>query len=58
MDSHGLPESNALIPEQCELESLHWLQRHGARYVSQLPMERVLKLIIGILLHTPKALSL
>lgn len=30
--SHGLPESSAVTPEQCELEELHWLQRHGARY--------------------------
>ncbi|KAE8542028.1 hypothetical protein D1P53_002205 [Cryptococcus gattii VGV] len=37
VDSHGLPESNALIPEQCELESLHWLQRHGARYPTSYP---------------------
>ncbi len=24
-----------MIPEQCELEELHWLQRHGARYPTQ-----------------------
>ena len=32
VDSHGLPESSSIIPEGCELEELHWLQRHGARY--------------------------
>jgi hypothetical protein len=26
VESHGLPESNGLIPEKCELEELHWLQ--------------------------------
>jgi hypothetical protein len=36
VDSHGLPESNSLIPDGCELEGLHWLQRHGARYGSDL----------------------
>ncbi|WWC71201.1 uncharacterized protein I206_105154 [Kwoniella pini CBS 10737] len=35
--SHGLPETNSLIPEQCELEQLHWLQRHGARYPTSYP---------------------
>ncbi|ODN74231.1 hypothetical protein L202_07676 [Cryptococcus amylolentus CBS 6039] len=37
VDSHGLPDSNSLIPETCELESLHWLQRHGARYPTSNP---------------------
>ena len=32
VESHGLPEGSSLIPEGCELEELHWLQRHGARY--------------------------
>ncbi len=32
VESHGLPESSSLIPEGCELDELHWLQRHGARY--------------------------
>jgi hypothetical protein len=31
VDSHGLDDSNSLIPHGCELEELHWLQRHGAR---------------------------
>jgi hypothetical protein len=31
VESHGLPETNGLIPEKCELEEMHWLQRHGAR---------------------------
>lgn len=30
--SHGLPESSQLVPDGCELEEMHWLQRHGARY--------------------------
>ncbi|KAK4690069.1 hypothetical protein P7C73_g38, partial [Tremellales sp. Uapishka_1] len=30
--SHGLAETNSLIPEGCELKEMHWLQRHGARY--------------------------
>jgi hypothetical protein len=34
VDSHGLPESSSIIPEGCELEGLHWLQRHGARLVT------------------------
>jgi hypothetical protein len=33
VESHGLPETNGLIPEKCELEEMHWLQRHGARSV-------------------------
>jgi hypothetical protein len=37
VESHGLPESNGLIPEKCELEELHWLQRHGARYPTSYP---------------------
>lgn len=32
VDSHGLPETDGLVPDHCELRSLHWLQRHGARY--------------------------
>lgn len=31
VDSHGLPEATSIVPEQCHLEELHWLQRHGAR---------------------------
>ena len=31
VDSHGLPETSSLIPETCQLQELHWLQRHGAR---------------------------
>ncbi|WVQ79561.1 hypothetical protein IAT38_001660 [Cryptococcus sp. DSM 104549] len=37
VDSHGLPETSQLIPEQCELDQLHWLQRHGARYPTSYP---------------------
>ncbi|EIW65622.1 hypothetical protein TREMEDRAFT_36131 [Tremella mesenterica DSM 1558] len=37
VSSHGLPETNSLIPEQCQLKSLHWLQRHGARYPTSDP---------------------
>lgn len=33
VESHGLPETSGLIPEKCELEEMHWLQRHGARCV-------------------------
>lgn len=33
VESHGLPETSGLIPEKCELEEMHWLQRHGARQV-------------------------
>ena len=33
VESHGLPETDGLIPEKCELEEMHWLQRHGARSV-------------------------
>jgi len=36
VESHGLPETNGLIPEKCELEEMHWLQRHGARLVPPL----------------------
>ena len=32
VESHGLPEEQELVPEGCELDQLHWLQRHGARY--------------------------
>ena len=32
VDSHGLPEASHLIPEGCEVDEVHWLQRHGARY--------------------------
>lgn len=35
VSSHGLSEGSSVIPEQCELEELHWLQRHGARYPTQ-----------------------
>nr|XP_031863805.1 uncharacterized protein CI109_000447 [Kwoniella shandongensis]KAA5530877.1 hypothetical protein CI109_000447 [Kwoniella shandongensis] len=35
--SHGLPETSSLIPEQCTLDQLHWLQRHGARYPTSYP---------------------
>ena len=35
--SHGLPESSQLIPDGCELDELHWLQRHGARYPTSNP---------------------
>ncbi|WRT68776.1 uncharacterized protein IL334_005756 [Kwoniella shivajii] len=35
--SHGLPESSSLLPERCEMEQLHWLQRHGARYPTSYP---------------------
>ncbi|WWC90320.1 uncharacterized protein L201_005253 [Kwoniella dendrophila CBS 6074] len=37
VSSHGLPETSSLIPEQCELEQMHWLQRHGARYPTSYP---------------------
>ncbi|ORY32143.1 putative phytase [Naematelia encephala] len=30
--SHGLPETSSLFPPQCQIEEVHWLQRHGARY--------------------------
>ncbi len=33
VDSHGLPETSSLITKNCELEEVHWLQRHGARSV-------------------------
>jgi hypothetical protein len=32
VSSHGLPETSSLFPEHCELDEVHWLQRHGARY--------------------------
>ncbi|GFZ52138.1 hypothetical protein JCM24511_09911 [Saitozyma sp. JCM 24511] len=32
VSSHGLPETSSLFPDHCELEEVHWLQRHGARY--------------------------
>lgn len=37
VESHGLDDASALIPEGCELEELHWLQRHGARYPTATP---------------------
>ncbi|WVF67719.1 hypothetical protein IAT40_002478 [Kwoniella sp. CBS 6097] len=37
VSSHGLPETSSLIPETCELDQLHWLQRHGARYPTSYP---------------------
>ncbi|KAK8854468.1 hypothetical protein IAR55_003206 [Kwoniella newhampshirensis] len=37
VSSHGLPETSSLIPEQCTLDQLHWLQRHGARYPTSYP---------------------
>ncbi|WVQ68657.1 uncharacterized protein L199_006866 [Kwoniella botswanensis] len=37
VSSHGLPETSSLVPEQCEIEQLHWLQRHGARYPTSYP---------------------
>lgn len=47
--NHGLDDSSALIPEGCELDEMHWLQRHGARYPTSNPhgpagfAQRVLK---------------
>jgi hypothetical protein len=35
--SHGLPESSQLIPRGCDLDEMHWLQRHGARYPTSNP---------------------
>lgn len=35
--SHGLPSSSQIIPKGCELEQMHWLQRHGARYPTTNP---------------------
>lgn len=35
--SHGLKESSQAIPDHCELEEIHWLQRHGARYPTTNP---------------------
>ncbi|ORX38214.1 histidine phosphatase superfamily [Kockovaella imperatae] len=37
VDSHGLPEAQRVTPETCQVESLHWLQRHGARYPTTMP---------------------
>ena len=31
--SHGLPDASSLVPGRCTLEEMHWLQRHGARWV-------------------------
>ncbi|BEI80529.1 hypothetical protein CcaverHIS002_0110580 [Cutaneotrichosporon cavernicola] len=36
--SHGLKKSSQAIPDHCELEEMHWLQRHGARYPTSNPM--------------------
>lgn len=30
--SHGLKEASQVFPDGCEMEEMHWLQRHGARY--------------------------
>lgn len=35
--SHGLPSSSQIVPKGCELEQMHWLQRHGARYPTTNP---------------------
>lgn len=35
--SHGLPDSSQIIPQGCELDEMHWLQRHGARYPTSSP---------------------
>lgn len=32
VDSFGLPQSSALIPDGCKLQQVHLLHRHGARY--------------------------
>lgn len=32
VDSFGLPEASAQIPEGCQLKQVHILHRHGARY--------------------------
>lgn len=32
VDSFGLPEASAQIPAGCELNQVHLLHRHGARY--------------------------
>ncbi|KAI5121934.1 hypothetical protein M0805_000263 [Coniferiporia weirii] len=32
VDSLGLPDANMLIPDGCELEQVHLVHRHGARY--------------------------
>lgn len=35
--SHGLKEASQAIPKHCEVEEMHWLQRHGARYPTSNP---------------------
>ncbi|KLT42693.1 phosphoglycerate mutase-like protein [Cutaneotrichosporon oleaginosum] len=36
--SHGLKHASQAVPDHCEIEEMHWLQRHGARYPTSSPL--------------------